>query len=396
MTSPQLTLLAVGQPLVQSLLPIVGVIIGWILKSGTDFLTAGFKERATRRKCTFYLLRAWKALLDYERFVNLASSSRPAIQEFEEQRRFFAQQFLSRVAEDKDSLVTGVDMLASIDPTAAAKLDNAIKNIRRVLESTFSDVVTDDPLRYVQAMNNHNDLLDWTLSHFKEMGTTLAKRSGLFQAHKVEAWFEARREASEFGDELVTFRKRFGPAKDRTFRTTLHGFSSESLRETFSDVMEWHKAKWRATAFDLRDEALPGLGMGFDNLEAGKRIFKHWIDQIGGDDSSNHIGVSIVEGPIPGEPAGYTVLVYYDTQPIDKKSLHMHRMVSSDGAPNLQRFKAAYAAAGRYRLFPAQVDDNTVTAIDASLSIEKRNIRFLDSSKVKPNEIEYHAVQLHD
>jgi hypothetical protein len=371
--------------------------VGWGLKSATDLLTSSFKERATRRKCTFYLLRAWKALLDYERFVNLSSSSRPAIQEFEEQRRLFAQQFLSRVGEDKDSLVTGVDMLASIDPTAAAKLDNAVKNIRRTLESTFAAVVTDDPVKYVEAMNNHNDLLDWTLSQFEEMGTSLAQRSGLFQARKVEAWFKARRKVSEIGDELVTFQKRFGPAKDRTFKTTLHGFSSETLRETFSDVMIWHKAKWRATAFVHRDEALPGLGIGFDNLEAGKRIFERWIDEIGRDDSSDRIGVSIVEGPISGAPPGYTVLVYSDAEPIDKKTLQMHRMISSNEAPNVQRFKAAYAAAGRYTLFPFQVDDNnSVTAIEASLTIEKRNIRFVHSSKVKPNEIEYHAVLLHD
>ena len=40
-------------PLLQSLLALIGVIVGWFLKSGTDFLTASHRERVTRRKCTF-------------------------------------------------------------------------------------------------------------------------------------------------------------------------------------------------------------------------------------------------------------------------------------------------------------------------------------------------------
>lgn len=108
--------------LLRSLLPLIGVIIGWLLKSATDFLTASHRERITRRKCTFYLLRAWKALLDYERFVSIATSTRPDIEEYEPKRASFAARFLSRISEDKDSLVTGIDMLATIDPTAAAQI----------------------------------------------------------------------------------------------------------------------------------------------------------------------------------------------------------------------------------------------------------------------------------
>jgi len=90
----------------QILLPLIGIVVGWMLKSATDLLTASHRERATRRKCTFYLLRAWKALLDYERFVSLVTSSQPDVEEYEPQRRSFAARFLSRIAEDKDSLVT--------------------------------------------------------------------------------------------------------------------------------------------------------------------------------------------------------------------------------------------------------------------------------------------------
>src|SRR4051812_2141348 len=130
------------------LLPLLGVIVGWLLKSGTELLTATYKERATRRKCTFYLLRAWKALLDYERFVSLVTSRRPDVNEYEPLRASFASRFLSRISEDKESLATGVDMLASIDPTAAAQLDNTIKNIRQAVRSGFAEVIRDNPHAY--------------------------------------------------------------------------------------------------------------------------------------------------------------------------------------------------------------------------------------------------------
>jgi hypothetical protein len=173
------------------LLPIIGVVIGWMLKSATDFLTASHRERATRRKCTFYLLRAWKALLDYDRFVCLATSLQPDIGNYEPMRQSFAARFLSRIAEDQDSLVTGVDMLASIDPTAAAQLDNTIKNIREALKPGFSSAPETDPHGYIVAMNSHNDLIDWTLSDFQTMAEKLAARSGFFQKRKISRWIQA-------------------------------------------------------------------------------------------------------------------------------------------------------------------------------------------------------------
>jgi hypothetical protein len=51
----------------ETLLPLLGVIVGWGLKTLSDYLTQR-KEDVTRyRTATFYLLRAYKSLMDYER-----------------------------------------------------------------------------------------------------------------------------------------------------------------------------------------------------------------------------------------------------------------------------------------------------------------------------------------
>ena len=376
-----------------------------MLKSGTDFLTASHRERATRRKCSFYLLRAWKALLDYERFVSLVTSSRPDVEEYEPLRESFAAQFLSRIAEDKDSLVTGVDMLASIDPTAAAQLDNTIKNIRQLLRPGFSELIKNDPHAYVEAMNSHNDLIDWTLSDFEEMAERLAKRSGFFQKRKVSAWFEARREGSqEFKDTCASFEQRL---QQRKAKASITNNTPKAFLQIFTDPVEWDKAKWSGTVFIYDQEGLrkqiPGLGIGFVDFDAGKHIFAGWMKRVGRSDEFEEIRVSIIEGQIPGKPDGYTVLISSnpentirrkqqtdpDFKPTDIMLVsRMHRMNPSPGSPNLRMFKKAFNDFGFYRLFPAHVVNNQIQDMDLSLYIEKREIHFVHTSEIKPSDPE--------
>lgn len=360
---------APGQSLaVQIILPVTGVVIGWMLKSITDFLVATGKERADRKKCTFYLVRAWKALFDYEQFLSSATLARPEIEQYEKRRVMLAEQFLSRIAEDRDSLVTGVDMLASLDPIAAAKLDSTIKQIRWALQPT-SSADTKDPRAYVSMINSQNDLIAWTLSHFEQMAQKLARRSGFIQNRKLGAWFENSRRSSKQSND--------GPRWDMT------RIGEDKLRRIFCDPIEWHKAKWTATLFHLEQEP-PGLGIGFRNFEAGKRIFEGWIERVGHVDDSGKILVSIIEGPVAGEPDGYTVVISMSVPDKDEETAALsHRMISLDGSPNLQRFKKAYAAAGRYCLFPAHVTrpSGRIEKVDLSLSIEKSDLRFFKTSE---------------
>src|SRR5437667_2301679 len=391
------------------LLPLIGVVVGWMLKAGTDFLTASHRERATRRKCTFYLLRAWKALLDYERFVSLATSSRPDVEEYEPLRASFAARFLSRIAEDKESLVTGVEMLASIDPTAAVQLDNTIKNIRQVVRPGFSELIRNDPHRYIEAMNQHNDLIDWTLSDFEDMAERLAKRSGFLQKRKVAAWFRARRKGSEeFKAEFASFERRVQERKAKASENSTVSTSPKAFLQIFTDPIEWDKAKWSGTVFIYDPEGqkkqIPGLGIGFVDFDAGKQIFEGWIKRVGHIDKFEEIRVSIIEGPLPGKPDGYTVLISSNPEntirrkqqtdpefkPTDIMLLsNMHRMNPSAGSQNLEKFKRAFKDFEFYRLFPAHVANYQIEDMDVSLYVEKREIHFVHTSEIKPGDPEY-------
>lgn len=329
--------------------------------------------------------------------------------EYEPLRASFAARFLSRISEDKDSLATGVDMLASIDPTAAAQLDNTIKNIRQAVRAGFTELIRDDPHAYIEAMNSHNELIDWTLSDFQEMAEKLAAKSGLFQKRKVSAWFDARVKGSEeFKDSIAAFEQRLNERKAKESETSAVAGSPKAFFQIFTDPLQWDAAKWSGTVF-LYDpkgstNEIPGLGIGFANFEAGKRIFADWIERVGHVDHFEEIRISVIEGPLPNKPSGYTVLISSNpdntirrrqqTEPNFTPShvmlmSRMHRMNPSPISRNLEMFKHAFRSFGSYRLFPAYVADNQIKEMDLDLYIEKREIHFVQTSDIGPADPEY-------
>jgi hypothetical protein len=300
-------------------------------------------------------------------------------------------------------------MLATIDPTAAAQLDNTVKNIREALDPGFLEFVKNDPHTYVEAMNSHNDLIDWTLSDFEDMAERLARRSGFCQKRKVSNWFEARRKGSEeYKDEFAKFRQRLGERKAKAAENPKNTAENpKALLQIFTDPTEWDEAKWSGTVFlydpDGGRKQIPGLGIGFADFDAGKRIFEGWIKRVGHRDEFEEIRVSIVEGPISGKPDGYTVLISSnpentirrkqqtnpDFQPEKIMLLsRLHRMTPTPGSPNLRMFRQAYEDFGFYKLFPAHLGENRILDMDLSLSIEKREIHFAYASEIKANDPE--------
>jgi hypothetical protein len=78
----------------------------------------------------------------------------------------------------------------------------------------------------------------------------------------------------------------------------------------------WDAARWCATAFvhDTFGERPPCLGIVFEDMEAGRRIFAEWRRLLGRVDKHEQLRIALVEGDIPGKPAGYTVHVSSDPE----------------------------------------------------------------------------------
>src|SRR5215831_19415244 len=77
--------------------------------------------------------------------------------------------------------------------------------------------------------------------------------------------------------------------------------------EQLIDPALWDAAKWKAVAFGAQAGKPPLMAFIFANINAGRQIFAKWREAIGGDiDKEEMIRIAIIEGDIPGEPAGYT------------------------------------------------------------------------------------------
>ena len=187
--------------------------------------------------------------------------------------------------------------------------------------------------------------------------------------------------------------------------------SPDILIQYFIDPPEWDAAKWGATAF-LYDPAgvrrdYPGIGLAFQNFDIGKKIFDEWIERFGHVDLHEELRISIIEGPIPSDPEGYTVCISANSQhTVRRKQIldpsfrptkfarvaRMCRMNPSPDSPHLRLFKEHFARVKRYQIFPAWFEGREIKELDESRFIEKAELNFFHSSDLKPKDLEYAAV----
>lgn len=186
------------------LLPIIGIVIGWLLKTATDFFLRAKDDWAKRRECIFYLLQSWKNVLDYERYISHLSNQGLEIGEYEEMRTGLSQKLRDQLLASKDSLKSGIVSLASVDPTAAAQLENTLKNFIALLGYDFSELLERDPAMYQAFNKEFYAQIDWTLSDMAEQAGKLATKAGPFQKRRVKTWFGARIEGgSDFHEGMA-------------------------------------------------------------------------------------------------------------------------------------------------------------------------------------------------
>ena len=180
-----------------SLLPLVGVIVGWGLKSITDYLTQKKTDVRECRAATFYLLRAYKSLMDYERGTRYFRQKRPTIDEFEPWRAILEARFLDTVEAHAQTTSKAVETLALIDPPLAARMDNTIKNLLSTFQKDITALSEKDPERYAKLIYNQDILVEMALADFKIVALRLASRSGFGQKRNVARWFSERESGTE-------------------------------------------------------------------------------------------------------------------------------------------------------------------------------------------------------
>jgi hypothetical protein len=186
--------------------------------------------------------------------------------------------------------------------------------------------------------------------------------------------------------------------------------SPELFIQLLTDPKQWAAASWAATAFLYDPSAIPdprvapAIGLAFHNFAAGKEIFNRWHAHLAHDDTHEELRISIIEGPLPADPHGYSVFIssnplnaikrkQSEDRTFDPKQFirfgQLNRMHPDPGSPHLRLFKQHFAAAKRYRLLPAHFDAGHIAALDPGRYIEKRELNLFHASDLKPHQAEY-------
>lgn len=177
---------------IETVLPLIGVILGWGLKSISDYFATKRDDVRRYRIATFYLLRAFKSLMDYERGTRYFRQERPTIENFEPWRAILEAKFRESLQVQADTTAKAVETLASVDPPLAARIDNSIKNLLFMFRKDMTALSKSDPETYAKLIYNQDQLVDVSLADFKAVALSLAARSGFRHKNKAVHWFSER------------------------------------------------------------------------------------------------------------------------------------------------------------------------------------------------------------
>jgi len=134
------------------------------------------------------------------------------------------------------------------------------------------------------------------------------------------------------------------------------------------DVALWDKAKWTASLFMTSPSMPPVLGLGFENLTAGERIFAAWKQQAGSDGADKLIAFSFIRGVSRRRLAEYVIVVSPSRSRMSSGAegqllLFVSRVnrMSPESSDNLERFIASYRQLGCYYIAPIKWDPSSPT-----------------------------------
>jgi hypothetical protein len=186
------------------------------------------------------------------------------------------------------------------------------------------------------------------------------------------------------------------------------------LVESFIDTELWDQAKLKGVIYipHPAGKTAPLLGLLFRDIQKGVEIFKRWQDRLGEEDSFEELRISIVEGDIPGQEAGYSVVIGSNPEATIERRKSEGRDVDFDqmfttsrirrinpapGSQHLAMFKELFAQFGGYLLLPMPMEitnapENDVPMIireNLPYGITKHTISFKRAEEIGEDDLDY-------
>ena len=152
-----------------------------------------------------------------------------------------------------------------------------------------------------------------------------------------------------------------------------HLFGADAIKHRDIEVMSpinlplWDRAGWRGVGVGgIPGEISPPLmALAFENIDAGRKIFRGWQKKVGKIDRRGWIGITVITGINRNRPLDYRVAIgigeqYMRSQMSRKMRLltmvyRMHDMSPASGR-NLESLIDLYSRAGRVILQPGQIN----------------------------------------
>ena len=158
----------------------------------------------------------------------------------------------------------------------------------------------------------------------------------------------------------------------------------------------WDAARWQGLAYTFArsPDDVPEMHFSFEDIEAGRKIFRGWLRRFGTVDRDDTIGLTLVTGVDRDHPDWYRLAVGYRDADVLKSgarflgfSARIQEMNPGDGR-NLGQFLERYRRLGCYRIAPMehQAAGGVVRATLPRISIEKRLLKIVPAWKIGPDD----------
>ena len=158
----------------------------------------------------------------------------------------------------------------------------------------------------------------------------------------------------------------------------------------------WDAARWTGLfyTFVRGPDDVPEIHFLFEDIEAGRKIFRGWLKRFGVVDQDDTIGLTLVTGVDRDHPDWYRLAVSYRDADVVKLGVRFlglpirsQEMNPLDGR-NLGQFLERYRRLGRYRVAPMehQAAGGVVRTTHPGISIEKRLLKIRPAWKIGPDD----------
>ena len=159
----------------------------------------------------------------------------------------------------------------------------------------------------------------------------------------------------------------------------------------------WDRARWKGTAYAFpRGEGdIPQMYFSFENIEAGRKIFRGWLRKFGAADPNDTIELTLVTGIDRAHPDWYRLVVGYRVENFRKfdarllgSTFRVNEMAPPNGR-NLGQFLERYRRLGRYRIAPVEhrAKGGTFRLAQPEISIEKRLLKIVPAWTIGPDDV---------